>query len=269
LFNKHTSVDDVYQLYRCDMDGSNLTPVAHSLNGFGDIAVSPDGSRISFQTRLGQSNDLSLLVYNLGGVESAIYTSNLEWSYTWSNSGKRLAFAIDGLDGSGQEGGVYIADANGLNRTKIKAPFPISDDTPVWSPDDSQIVVTMYDDSGWNLYLVDVKTQALKKLTDFNLPMRMSPVWSPSGDKIMFRRGTRIDTISPDGTGLNTLVDTEDSAPVDAWSPDGRYIVYEQRPDNINMPIASLYIINADGGTPILLAGFLPGDGIDDISWVK
>jgi Tol biopolymer transport system component len=263
---------DPYELYRCDLDGGNLQLVALSPDGIGEIAVSPDGSRLAFLTLRDRSMDLSVLDYNRGGVETTIYTTaDLFTGFSWSNDGKRIAFVIyKDNNGLGEEGDVYIADANGLNRIKINAPAPLSADAPAWSPDDSQIAVSMYDDKGLNLYLMNDRTQAMKKLTDYGVPVS-KPVWSPTGDKIMFWRGTWIGTVSPDGTGLHVLVDTETSYNYGAaWSPDGRYIVYERRPNTSNMPTPTLYIVRVDGGIPILLTNdFNEGDGIDDLTWIN
>ena len=246
------------QLYRMKLDGSNLTRLTYDADYDSTLVVSPDGSRIAFIQGLftgGETETISVIDYRRGGVAGGVFSSaNKEiQSLSWSNNGDKLAFFLWNEDVRINEepiyGDLYIMNSNGTNLTKIKTDLPLVMDTPTWSPDDSQIAVPAYDNTGVNMYAIDVKSQAMKKITDSNGEVRY-PLWSPSGDKILFMQGTNYYTVAPDGTNQMFLADhapnPNSGYKAAAWSSDGHYVAITR--------YDSLFIVNAEGGAPLQLS---------------
>jgi Tol biopolymer transport system component len=257
------------QLYRIKMDGSDLKRLTYDADYDNTLAVSTDGSRIAYNQNLftgGDTETISVIDYRHGGVAGGVYSSvtKVIQSLSWSNNGEKLAFFLWNEDVRINEkpiyGDLYIMNSNGTNLTKIKSDLPLVMDTPTWSPDDSQLAVPAYDNTGVNLYVIDVKSQTMKKITDSNDEVRY-PNWSPSSNKILFMQGTNYYTVAPNGTNLLFLADhapdpnfAYKSA---AWSPDGHYVAITR--------YDSLFIVNAEGGAPFQLSIESPSN----ISWIK
>ncbi len=84
---------------------------------------------------------------------------------------------------------------------------------PVWSPDGSQVAFSSNKDGDYEIYIVDVETGQVEKLTS-NEDQDIGPAWSPDGQKITFasdRDGNwEIYSIGADGSNLQKLTYTEE-----------------------------------------------------------
>lgn len=161
----------------------------------------------------------------------------------WSPDGKRLVYVSpcrqkqDFYQGSS----LYLIDANGENRT----PLPTSlggDFEPAWSPDGKRIAFTSLRDGYMELYMINLETNQVTRLTRAQditraIHARM-PAWNPTGFQIAYvlkRAGTTQIWITTDGdvnlpkpneqlaqTGNNT----NDFLPV--WTRDGQFVLFNQ-----------------------------------------
>lgn len=133
--------------------------------------------------------------------------------------------------------------------------------TPAWSPDGERIAFYSPRDGGRDLYIMDVNTRHIQRLTQ-NLANNASPSWSPDGHEIAFASDY------DDAFGIFVMpVDCNDSfkrcakrlTPNDnywyaapAWSPDGSRIAFVST-RNTTSPIddslgnADVYVMNRDG----------------------
>jgi hypothetical protein len=153
---------------------------------------------------------------------------------------KKLAFA------SSAEGnpGVYIANADGTNRTRLTSPLDRAAD-PAWSPDGSRLAYLSELDGTAQIYVMNADGSSPIRLTNA-AGSNYAPAWSPDGRKIAFatsRDGnTEIYVKNSEGTGLLNLTQNpaEDSQP--AWSPDGSKIVFWSTRDG-----PGIYVMNSDG----------------------
>jgi hypothetical protein len=71
-----------------------------------------------------------------------------------------------------------------------------------------------------------------------------SPMFSPDGSKILYRQGSNIKTINPDGSGGATVI-TKSNVRRPTWSRDGGRIGYQV--NNSNPTEDTLWVVNPDG----------------------
>lgn|GEM_PF-2989727 len=82
---------------------------------------------------------------------------------------------------------------------------------PVWSPDGTKVAFDSNQGGKWNIYIIDLRTDVVKRLTDGSANA-VSPSWSPDGSRIVFssdRSGKwEIYTMKADGTDVQQLTVT-------------------------------------------------------------
>ena len=99
-----------------------------------------------------------------------------------------------------------------------------------WDPTNKKLVFSLERSGGLDqLYLLDIETKEIEILTEFNIDFY--PVWSPDGQKIMFRRwGREFDTMYTIDVETRTIeplfiVDKRAGMWAD-WSSDAQSIIY-------------------------------------------
>lgn len=131
------------EIYVMDADGSNQ----RNLTRHPAFDVSPhwhpNGDRIAFMRGevLAYLYTIDLDGENLKLIKKAEYIGNPKWS----PDGKRIAFEmfVENANKDGNEGGIYVADANGRNEWLVSRPGDWAFiDLAGWSPDGKQILYT-------------------------------------------------------------------------------------------------------------------------------
>jgi Tol biopolymer transport system component len=162
----------------------------------------------------------------------------------WSPDGSRIAFATQRGDGDdGWDFSVMNADGTGSRRLLSAL---VSKSGREWSPDGRRIVLTAAVESSVDVYVADVATARLTRLTLSSAEDR-DPSWSPDGAHITFsseRDGNReIYMMRADGGDVRRLTNhaAVDASPV--WSPDGARILFVSGRDGTQ----DLYTMKRDG----------------------
>jgi tetratricopeptide (TPR) repeat protein len=108
-----------------------------------------------------------------------------EWAFgqmpAWSPDGSQIAY--HGCDEHGDNCGLWLMQPGGFSPTRLTT--DASDTAPAWSPDGKQIVFTSTRAGNWELYLVDVASGKVTRLTD-HAAADVAPTWSPSGKQVAF-----------------------------------------------------------------------------------
>jgi eukaryotic-like serine/threonine-protein kinase len=187
----------VPQIYLSNADGTALAPLTSMENGACQPSWSPDGSQLVFISPCTRRGEFFETAYR----ESSLYLIN--------------------VDGTG---------------LKTLTTVPGSDFDPVWSPDGGRIAFTSVRDGNKQIYILDVNTLAITRLTSVNADIESSqPAWSPDGNLIAYtvkRVGTYQVWAMTDTGQENVQLARSGQALWDylpIWSPDGKNIFFNQR----------------------------------------
>ena len=181
---------------------------------------------------------------------------------SWSPDGQWIVFGFGGFFASRdvKPARLMMVRADGSESKSLTEGMP-NTGFPSWSPDGTVIVYRVWDKDGdavRGLRLMNLQDHAVKTLTS---DWDNFPIWSPSGDRIVFTRQRNVDfdvfTIRPDGAGLTQLTKTPGNDAHAVWTADGRSLFFSSSRsgfkdeaslyDNSPQPYAQIFIMSADG----------------------
>ena len=210
-------------------------------------ALSPDGSRLAFLSERDLfSIELFVSDTKTGRVErrlsqSAVdpHVESLQFINSaggWSRDGQRFAL---GAVAKGRPLLVLLNTATG--KTLREIPFPQLGEiaTPSFSPDGTRIVFSALVSGFTDLYVYDLRTDTLKRLTE-DAFADLQPAWSPDGHRVAFvtdRFSTRLESLDTGNERLATIdPDSGDIQPLPSfarakninpqWEPSGRSLYF-------------------------------------------
>ena len=270
------------EIYLMDSDGTNLRRLTENADFDCFPALSPDGSRIVFDSnrlRTGAEafNTSDLFVMNVDGTGQTLLVRGS--SATWSPDGKWIAFHAS-ASGKGQpiimprpgaattDSDIFVLDVDGFLKHRAQPknitnnPAAVDEDAD-WSPDGRKILFTSHpvgDKTDNNvtaeIYVIDPEGKRKPERLTNNTEEERAPAWSPDGKRILFmcRKGSPVQggvvptfelcVMNADGTGLRRLTNTGHYL-TPHWSPDGRQIVFHKAVGGPGR--FQLFLINADG----------------------
>ena len=214
------------QIYALTPDGSQLRQLTHKDVLNTDPALSPDGTKIVFIS------------------------------------------AVDSIPGfPARRPDIYLMNADGTGVRRLFA-SPNTSWHPRWSPDGKQIAFTSVDPAigDFRLYVMSGDGSNVRVIG--NAPGgSFDPEWSPDGTRFLFlsnrppRSWWTMYIMNVDGTGEHQLAGDNacvTNATGARWSPDGTRIVYACDTGG------TLYVIGADGSSPVRIDTSLPANGGQD-----
>jgi TolB protein len=261
------------EIWAMDYDGANQRQITH----LGTISmgprVSPDNSRIAFES-LGK-NGFQIKVYSLilGRLVNFPEVGDNNITPAWSPDGREIAFS------SSRTGDpeIWIADAGG-NLARRITNFRGPDVSPTYNPKTGAQIAWISDRSGLpQLYIMNSDGSGPQRLTDMGYAS--SPSWSPNGQFITFAwdrkygpgapggRDIYVIQATPNAKGEYPMIQlTHDSGLCDypSWSPDGKHIVYANSADG-RANHMRIWTMLADGTQRRPLTG--PGADMPNWSW--
>jgi len=217
-------------------------------------SLSPDGKYLAFlSTRELFSIDLFLADAHTGQIIRRLVSSDrdghfdalrfIDSSGGWSPDSKKMAFVVF------EKGDNFlgIVDSNTRTIEHIRVPGVDSLTNPVWSPDGSTIAFSGQMTGVTDLFLYDLNTKALRRLTNDKYA-DLQPAWSPDGRFLAFvtdrGEGTsleqlrfsdmRIATIEVSSGTIRILPMFATAKHINPqWSPDGSAIYFIANPQGV------------------------------------
>jgi TolB protein len=263
------------EIYLMDGDGTNARRVTENAAFDCFPALSPDGTRIVFDSnRLRAEGDafntshLFVMAADGTGQRPLVPGS----SATWSPDGKQIAFhasasgagrPINVLPGAATtDADVFVMNVDdfvkhGTPPKNITNNPAAIDDDPDWSPDGRTLVFTSHavtdntdNHATAEIYVTASDGTGQRTRLTSNAEEERAAAWSPDGTRLVFmcRRGGadfEICVMNADGTGQVQLTDNGIGDLTPSWSPDGRQIVFHRRVGGQGQ--FQLFLINADG----------------------
>jgi Tol biopolymer transport system component len=194
------------------------------------------------------------------GMEDVVKVTNTETSYPfWSPDGKRIVFHSNRLDNNWD---IYIMDTDGTHLERLTN-TRANEETPVWSPDATQIAFVTDRDGNNEIFVMNVDGSRPRNITN-DPGDDMHPKWSPDGKSVIFSsvRGywNVVDHWAIDADGTNERRITR-SVTIDTyceWSPDGEELIGRRMIDAGN---SEVFLFDADGSNPRNLTNDAGFDG--------
>lgn len=239
------------EIYRMNIDGSNLRQLTDNQVWDGYPSWSPDGSQIAYYSYLSREHWVIMVMDADGGNQRQLTDSpGCNGAPHWSPDGSRIAYGSD-LDCTAERREIFVIDADGSNPRNLTQ-NEVDDMSSAWSPDGQQIAFSSNRDGDYEIYIMNVDSSVVRQLTDNNAEDIM-PSWSPDGVHIAFvsdRHGNdEIYVVDIDGGSIFRLTDNplDDWFPI--WSPDEKHLLFNSWRDG-NLEI---YVMDADGGNVLRL----------------
>jgi Tol biopolymer transport system component len=205
-----------YDVMIMNVDGSGRTQLTDDFDDGSefDIAWSPDGQTVAFlSTRFGE---IQLFTMPANGSEEPTHVSEglavVMFGYGWSPDGSHLVFAA--YDETGVFRQLYTVAADGSGLAPIEG-TALGPEYVSYSPDGTHLAFS----NGDGVWVAEADGTNRTNIA----PNGYAPRWSPTGEQLLYGRGTAsIYVVNADGTDAHS-VGTGTGA---RWSPDGRRIIY-------------------------------------------
>jgi TolB protein len=179
---------------------------------------------------------------------TALQAGLTDWDPTWSPDGESMVWLkMGGLPPSVD---LWWSNADGSDSRNL-TDDGATEMMPAWSPDGKQIVYVSDKDGEQNVYLMDVESGNITRLSDHEVG-DINPVWSTDGSQILFVAEQDIPLVTgtvqfflvnPDGSEMRPFTEDDTFAGGLRYSPEGGQVAYMSNEEGS----WHIYVMDADG----------------------
>ena len=249
---------------------------------------SPDGNRLAYVSNRGEDyNRMSLYVrdldsdelavYEIDGLQEAMLThtcalghkvkSGVGGAISWRPDGQAIVYA---KTKDTREGflfsDLYVFDLETEKEEQLTKRQRAT--LPAYSPDGKRIVFVNHGDGSTNLSLLNIETEAVTRITQFEDGSQViDPVWHPGGEWIYFAyfdpegHGRDLWRVRSDGSDLTAVYATDADERNPAFDPEGEMLYFASDVSGIfnlyRMPVESS-TVTPERLTNVLGGAFMP-----------
>jgi Tol biopolymer transport system component/tRNA A-37 threonylcarbamoyl transferase component Bud32 len=235
---------------------SRTRPIACT-GGSGQPRVSPDGTKLAYQSTFG---DLWIMDRTTGDSGPLLTTGTASFNPSWSPDGRFVAYACI-TDGASA---LWRAGADGGEPSQVTRGEQ-NDFQPVWHPNGRHMVFISDRDGSEDLYSLELESGRVRRL---GFDGASNPAVSPDGSTIAyvvpsFSGGDRLRVAALDASVESLEVSWDHPIVLNRWaggkprfSPDGRTIAFDQPSGPVGADIWALPVDRRAGSQPIRLTAF-------------
>jgi len=191
---------------------------------------SPDGKWVAFNSNRTGNFDIYVMNEDGGQVRQITSGPRDEVEHAWFPGGRKIAYTEEVKRPFGKSYSLWSVDLDTLLKGRLLAEFQGSNALPAFSPAGLLLAFTGKKTMGWDVFVYDLETKAVKNLTNNGKTCR--PAFSPDGSRMAYvsheadGKGD-IWIMGQDGAGKTRLTARDDSYDYfPCWSPDGRFVLF-------------------------------------------
>lgn len=241
------------QIWLMDVDGSNLIQVTDLSGGACQPSWSPDGERLIFispcLTEFDEYSGSALFTIDADGdnLTPVIGSRNGDYDPDWSPDGSQILFTSS----RNSQPQIFLLSLDDNSITML-ADTGLKNLHPEWNVDGTKIAFISTRDGPFQVWTMNPDGSEQARFSRSGELRDSTPVWSPDGRFLVFTQrnqtgGTPTIILAPiedDGFSEIRLTPRNSPARSGAYSPDGKWLVYEGWPDGDNHDIYLLDLTN-------------------------
>jgi TolB protein len=247
-----------WDIFLLDKDGNlhNLTEASAAHEFFanftfgGDVLnlYSTDSGDITPATVNADGTDFKAMNFIVASM-TALQQGLVDWDPTWAPGGEQMVWLKMGGFPPGVD--MWLSNSDGSDSRNLTGDGA-TEMMPAWSPDGKQIAYVSDKDGQQNLYVMDVESGSVTRLTDHKVG-DINPAWSLDGSRILFvaeqdiplKTGTvQYYLINPDGSDMVPFKAGDTFKGGMRYSPNGGQVAYMSNEGGS----WQIYVMDAGGG---------------------
>jgi dipeptidyl aminopeptidase/acylaminoacyl peptidase len=223
-------------------------------------AVSPDGTRVAFQSDRGGSSDLYVMNADGSNVVQLTHDTTADVEPAWSPDGTKIAWASR-FDGDYD---ITVINVDGTGRQNVTPHLGGDDLAPTWAPDSKRVAFQSWNGTTWDIDYATLGEPEIRNGVVSKEHHEEQPDWSPDGTRIAYITGISESIqvwVYDITTGKGTqLTHSAGMSIWPRWSPDGKQIAFSSNRDG-DMEV---FTMNADGSNQTQLTHNTATDNVAD-----